>query len=292
MTSKTYRSFALGAVALLIVSGLAVRAQEHEEERERPVAREQVQHEAPARSEVDQAIERARRQYEERLHEAERALEEQVTKARKELETQMKRMAPRAREAQKDIEKQIERLAPHVREAGREMEEKADYMREAARYRTMDPPFGKELNGFVEREFPGELQRARELMREAPEQAHRELGEMRGFYAEMLEMSRENPEAFELEKEDRLLGIQTERLGDRMRNTENPKQRGQMAKELAELVERQFEVRQRMREREAEMLERELREVRASLERRAQQRQLIIKRRLEQLSGSENDFDW
>ena len=102
-------------------------------------------------------------------------------------------------------------------------------------------------------------------------------------------MRRNDPEMFKLLQEDNELDRHTRELGMQFRQAP-PEQRERMQKELHELVNKQFEVRQQRRTLELKRIEGELQRLREAIERRAKNREQLIERRVSELIGREDDL--
>lgn len=111
---------------------------------------------------------------------------------------------------------------------------------------------------------------------------------MPGPHAEQEAMRHRDPEMFKLLQEDNELDRRTRELGMQFRQAP-PEQRERIERELHELVNKQFEVRQQRRMMELKRLEGELQRVREQTERRAKAREQIIQRRVSELLGREDD---
>ncbi len=105
-----------------------------------------------------------------------------------------------------------------------------------------------------------------------------------------LEAMRQNdPEMFRLVQEDNELDRRTHELGMQCRQAP-PEQRERMQRELREVVNKQFEIRQQRRTLELKRIEGELQRLRETIERRAKNREQIIERRVGELTGREDDL--
>jgi len=102
-------------------------------------------------------------------------------------------------------------------------------------------------------------------------------------------MRHRDPEMFKLLQEDNELDRRTAELGMQFRQAP-PEQRERIEKEVRELVNKQFEIRQQRRKIELKRLEAEIQRLREATERRAQARDQIIQRRVSELLGLEDDL--
>lgn len=102
-------------------------------------------------------------------------------------------------------------------------------------------------------------------------------------------MRQNDPEMFRLVQEDDELDRRTHELGTQFRQAP-PEQRERMQRELREMVNKQFEVRQQRRTLELKRIENELQRLREAIERRAKNREQLIERRVAELTGREDDL--
>lgn len=98
-----------------------------------------------------------------------------------------------------------------------------------------------------------------------------------------------DPELYELEKSDMDLDRQTHQLGEQLRRAPKTKQ-ADLRKQLNDLVQKHFDVRQARRELHLVRLAEELDKLRASMEKRKAARDQIISRRVSELVGEEDDM--
>lgn len=148
-------------------------------------------------------------------------------------------------------------------------------------------------------EFSDELHR---LKKDAPEEAHHfweEMTEIYNIYREELEEQKDAAETFlsheRLNLRSRILGHKIRLLHER--NREHPtKERAadikKLQAELRELLSSIFDQRSAQIAKEASMLEAEAKELKTVLEKRKQHRQSMIEKRLNMLSGSDDDLEW
>jgi hypothetical protein len=93
---------------------------------------------------------------------------------------------------------------------------------------------------------------------------------------------------FKLLKQEMDLERRTRELADDYRQTPAAK-RDEIKKQLAKLVDQQFDVRQQRRQLELKRLEEELKGLRDAIERRNKARQQIVEKRVTELLGPEED---
>ena len=109
---------------------------------------------------------------------------------------------------------------------------------------------------------------------------------------ELMELRENLPAVFELEKKILMLDFESERLGEEIRGTRPEKGRAEKIEELTKMLEEIFDLKQERNRLEAEQIERELREIRAMIQKREDNRRMIIGRRAEDLAGGEDIFEW
>ena len=108
---------------------------------------------------------------------------------------------------------------------------------------------------------------------------------------QMERMRQDDPEMFELATADMELERRSHGPARRARNLGKEDQ-AKAREELTKIATEQFAVRQKRRELHLKRLEEELKELRASLEKRAEQKQEIIDRRVNELLGKTRDEDF
>jgi hypothetical protein len=106
---------------------------------------------------------------------------------------------------------------------------------------------------------------------------------MRGF--EQLRES--DPEMAKLAEADMDLERQTQEVSDQFHRAPNADAREKLKKELMELVDKHFEVRQERRELEIKRLEEQLERLRTSLKKRMDDRKVLVQQRIARLLGDE-----
>lgn len=105
------------------------------------------------------------------------------------------------------------------------------------------------------------------------------------------ELKKYDPEMYELEKSDADLERQTFELTQRFRATPRDQQEA-VKKQIAEVVEKHFDVRQARRQLQLKRLQEELEQLRTAIDRRNQIRAAIIDRRVGELTGKTSDVDF
>jgi len=101
-------------------------------------------------------------------------------------------------------------------------------------------------------------------------------------------LQKSDPEMFTLQKEEADLERQTGELAVQYRRAE-ASQRGEIKQQLEKLVNQHFDVRQRRRELEIKRLEQELQRLREAVQRRNKARDEVVKKRVSELIGQEDD---
>ncbi|MAE63655.1 MAG: hypothetical protein CMJ18_05235 [Phycisphaeraceae bacterium] len=149
---------------------------------------------------------------------------------------------------------------------------------------------------FLKEQFPAFVDHLQQVLGDVSEDARymaREYRERLEFLVEeMMELSEHAPAVFEIEKKIWRLDYESERMGERIRDTKpGPKREGQIA-ELKSMVTEAFDLKQKRRKLEAEQIEKELREISALIQQRQEHRDRIIGRRLADLTGGDELFEW
>jgi len=85
------------------------------------------------------------------------------------------------------------------------------------------------------------------------------------------------------------LSQQTEELGDKLRNAKK-EEREKIKTEISETVTKHFDVRQKRRELQIKRMEDELKKLREAMMKRNESKDQIIKKRLAELVGNEDDL--
>ena len=107
------------------------------------------------------------------------------------------------------------------------------------------------------------------------------------------ERTREHdPQMAKLLEQDSALDKEARGLAEQCRKETDKEKRAELKARLAELTEKHFELRQERRELQIAQLETELEKVRATIDKRNDARELIIRRRVSQLLGEKDELDW
>ena len=99
----------------------------------------------------------------------------------------------------------------------------------------------------------------------------------------------EDPEMAALNEFDSYFDQQTQELSERLRSAKKD-DREKLKTEIAEVVSKHFDVRQNRRELQIKRMEDELKKLRESMTRRNDSKDQIIKKRLAELVGNEDDL--
>lgn len=105
------------------------------------------------------------------------------------------------------------------------------------------------------------------------------------------ELKQYDPEMYELEKSDADLERQTFELSQRFRSIPRDQQEA-VKKQIAEVVEKHFDVRQARRQLQLKRLQEELEQLRTAIDRRNQIRAEIVQRRVAELTGQTSELDF
>lgn len=101
------------------------------------------------------------------------------------------------------------------------------------------------------------------------------------------DLYQDDPEMASLNDADRQLDEQTRQLARQLPSADD---RDKVKDQIAELIMQHFEVRQKRRELQIKRMEDELKKLREAMTKRNESRDLIIKRRLAELVGNEDDL--
>ena len=144
---------------------------------------------------------------------------------------------------------------------------------------------------FVREHFEAELAEAEELAEEEPREAREIVTDVVHEARELLELREEEPEQFE----KAMRRMETERraseLAERCRASKG-EARERLMKELRGVLNEAFSMRQAAMEEETRELEEELKRLRTLIEKREANRDAIVERRIEELTGEEEFLEW
>lgn len=109
---------------------------------------------------------------------------------------------------------------------------------------------------------------------------------------EMEEMKKRNPEEYERMMKMHKLERESMELAEKMRKAESGTDKGAIKDKLKTVLGELFDLREANRTHEVEMLEKRLKELKETMEKRKQNRDQIIERRLGELMGKEDSMNW
>jgi len=101
------------------------------------------------------------------------------------------------------------------------------------------------------------------------------------------QLRQSDPEMAKLEEADMDLDRQTHEKAEQFRRAQGTEDRDKLKAELNEIVDKHFQVRQERRELEIKRLETQLERLRASLKKRMEERQTLVKQRISNLLGDD-----
>lgn len=116
-------------------------------------------------------------------------------------------------------------------------------------------------------------------------------GGMRGPGMDWEQLRRDDPEMFELMKSDQDMEGQEFELAEQLRKAKG-EQRDALKKQIQEVVQKHFDVRQKRRQLNLTRIEQDLQRMRDELKRREEARESIIKRRTMELVGDRDELDF
>jgi hypothetical protein len=109
---------------------------------------------------------------------------------------------------------------------------------------------------------------------------------------QMVEMKERDPKAFERTKEMRRLEGESVDLGERARRAAAPDERDRIAKQLSEVLQKLFDLREENRARDVAELKRRVEALEKELSNRKQNRERIVEQRRRELLGEKGEYDW
>ena len=149
---------------------------------------------------------------------------------------------------------------------------------------------------FLNEQFPFFVRYIDHLIQEQTEEAPHNLEEFREtlphVLEELMELKRHVPKGFALEKKIITLEFDSARLGEHIQHLDAVQVRDELTHELKVTLERAFDIKQQQRRFEAEQIDRELRDIQTLIEKRQENRELIIGRRLGDLIGRPDVYEW
>lgn len=117
------------------------------------------------------------------------------------------------------------------------------------------------------------------------------MGGMRSPGTDWEQLRRDDPEMFELMKSDHDMERQEFDLSEQLRQAKG-EPRDALKKQIQELVQKHFDVRQKRRQLNLTRIEQDLQRMRDELKRREEARESIIKRRTMELVGDRDELDF
>ena len=142
---------------------------------------------------------------------------------------------------------------------------------------------------------PKFAERIEAALEENPEMAKRMLEKAGRRLARFQHMRETDPQAFELEVQDRTLERESHELHRELQNPEvrnDPEKAAQLRDEIRRIVTEHFEVRHKKREHELAKLEQRIKELRDQLKQRSEKKDQIIERRYKDLTGQAEGSSW
>lgn len=156
------------------------------------------------------------------------------------------------------------------------------------------PEFDKQRLILRER-FPDRADMVERLMREGRfDEAQRIMDECMAELRAHDDLKERDPEAFKQMQEIQVLERETEDLGSKLRRTPaaNKEAREELRQALNKSVSKLFDLREKMRAREVEELRRRLEQLTETLKKRQEAKERIVERRVKQLAGEPDEYDW
>ena len=148
-----------------------------------------------------------------------------------------------------------------------------------------------EVKEFMQRYFPHRLKEVQQLRRHEPEEAAEFFRDTLNETLELLELREEEAEEFERAIKELEVERKTEEMAQTFERA-TPEERKKLLAELKDMLDQAFEMRQKAMKTEVEHLEREMRRLKTMVEKREQNKALIIDRRIQQLTGEMDYLEW
>jgi hypothetical protein len=137
-----------------------------------------------------------------------------------------------------------------------------------------------------------ELGELEQLVRERPEAAGDVARRLVAQAGEMLELRRHQPDRFQEMMAARRLETQARELAERYRRAEPGREREQVGKELLEVLDKAFAARLAQRQHQVAALQKELEQQQTALKEREKNRERIIRRYFDELTGEGEKLAW
>jgi len=147
------------------------------------------------------------------------------------------------------------------------------------------------LSRFLQEIFPDELQSLKQTSRTRPERAMEALTDLAHRGKELLTLRQSRPELYAKQVSLLRLERQAEALGANIRRTEGEARKQRMM-ELQRVLAESFAIKQELMKEDLEDLLRGVQRLRTLVEKREEHRQVIIRRRLMELTGNEEWTQW
>lgn len=106
------------------------------------------------------------------------------------------------------------------------------------------------------------------------------------------ELQKSNPEAFESMKKERSLEMQSFKLGEKIRATQDAAEKEKLKAELTPILSELFDIREKRKDDEIRRLEEDLKRLKEQVEKRRKNKEAIVEKRRRELSGEQPDDDW
>ncbi|MDD4871449.1 MAG: hypothetical protein PHR77_12900 [Kiritimatiellae bacterium] len=148
-----------------------------------------------------------------------------------------------------------------------------------------------EVMRFIQEQFPEEMERLQDLKRKNPREADEVLTDLIENAINLLEMRHKNPEQFKKAIHKTKLDREAEHLGVKCRN-KDVMDKEQILKEMRNVLEQSFELKQELMKMEVAELEREIQELKKMIEKRQENKKVMIERRVKELTGKEPELQW
>ena len=176
------------------------------------------------------------------------------------------------------------------RGAGQNMgQERPDVMRDVfSRHPGVRPD---EVMKFINEQFPDEMKRFQELRQKNAAEAEERISSLVENAIELLEIRQKNAEQFEKALKKTKLDRQAEHMGEKLRG-EDVKDKEQASKEIREILEQSFELKQELMKMEVSGLEGEIQKLKEMVEKRQANKKAMIDRRVKELTGKEAELRW
>ena len=146
-----------------------------------------------------------------------------------------------------------------------------------------------EIIAFVEQHMPHMLQRLNRLRAVEPDEYHEHLREIAHHIAGYREMQEVAPEIAKALLRSRQVEQECHALAERIHETDDERERGELTTRLRAMLEEVFDLRLKRPELQIRRMEREIEEIRAAIEKRKENREAIVERRLQEMVGREDD---